>query len=62
MTHDNLGRRIEPQPMPEALKDAIATCYGLLWDIHTDDKRVREEHAVHSVLASCKTRRSLTPS
>jgi hypothetical protein len=40
MTHDNLGRRLEPEQMPEALKDAIATCYGLLWEVETDDKRV----------------------
>jgi hypothetical protein len=40
MTHDNLGRLLEPEPMPEALKDAIATCYGLLHGVTTDDKRV----------------------
>lgn len=41
MTHDQLGRRLQPEPMPEALKDAIATCYGLLWDAQpTTDQRV----------------------
>ena len=37
---DNLGRRIDPVPMPEALKDTIATCYGLLWQVETDDKKI----------------------
>ena len=37
---DNLGRRVDPAPMPEALKDTIATCYGLLWEVHTDNQRV----------------------
>lgn len=37
---DQLGRRIDPAPMPEALKDTIATCYGLLWEVETDNKRV----------------------
>jgi hypothetical protein len=37
---DKLGRRIDSAPMPEALKDTIATCYGLLHGVMTDDKRV----------------------
>jgi hypothetical protein len=37
---DNLGRRIDPAPMPEALKDTVATCYGLLWLVKTDDKGI----------------------
>lgn len=40
MPHDKLGRRLEPEPMPEALKDAIATCYGLLWEAEAADPRV----------------------
>jgi hypothetical protein len=40
VSHDNLGRRLVAEPMPEALKDAIATCYGLLWEVYTDDQRV----------------------
>ena len=37
---DNLGRRVNAVDMPEALKDMIATCYGLLWEVETDNKRV----------------------
>lgn len=37
---DNLGRRVDAAPMPEALKDTIATCYGLLWEVETDNDRI----------------------
>jgi hypothetical protein len=40
LTHDQIGRSLEPMPMPEYLKDSIATCYGLLHGVTTDDKRV----------------------
>ena len=40
MSHDQLGRRLEPAVMADDLKLTIATCYGLLWHVQTDDKRI----------------------
>jgi hypothetical protein len=37
---DKLGRRVDPASMPEALKDTIAICYGLLWQVNTDNSSV----------------------
>lgn len=40
LSHDQLGRLLQPMDMPVYLKDSLATCYGLLHGVTTDDKRV----------------------
>lgn len=42
LVHDGLGRLLEPEPMPEHIKDAIGTAYGLLWQVVTTDQRIHK--------------------
>jgi hypothetical protein len=40
LTHDATGRSLEPVHMPAYVKESIAICYGLLWEVETTDKRI----------------------